>query len=379
MIEGLRETQLLTSRDMYLKRENFEPEKHTYDLGFRITGDKEAMKAKFSLSDKDLGDADYELPIEASFFDQNKDIVLNYQAKKHTFTVAIPSGNVELKPIDDLGAAQPDAPARLAILDRLLGIRLVYASDAKPRPLSAGTLDRLDSLDPTLRSDARIDLSRAGGQAAPYIASVLYDPGSSTRQLLGVLAVLNNSKTLPSDMFGLAGDYKAAQCTVVKLSQGDDGPLKTEANKYLAAHAGASKEKSCQPIPGRTFACKDAMTVRLASGGGLQRISVGSQRAYLWQPSLSLDNNNKATLYVIASQSPDWPVTRKLGADDAKPLLAKLQESTSPKLQPESYYKKVVLNGETIAATVPGGKELKVFVKETKSSEGRTDFQVCLP
>ena len=378
-IEGLRETQLLTSKDMYTRRDYVDEEKHTYDLAFRITGDKEATKAKFSLGDKDLGDADYELPIEASYFDQNKDLVLSYQSKKHTFALAIASGNLELKPIDDLGSTLPDAPAQLAILDRLLGILPVYASDAKPRPLSAGTLDRLDSLDPTLRSDARIDLSRAGKQSAPYIASVLYDPGSSTRQLLGVLAVLNNSKTLASDMFGTLADYKAAQCTIVRLSQGDDGPLKNEANKYLAAHDGASREKACQPIAGRTFACKDALTVRLASGGGLQRITVGNQRAYLWQQSLSLDANNKSTLYIIVSQSPDWPITRKLGADDAKPLLAKLQESTGPKLQPESYYKKVVVNGETVAVTLPGGKDLKVFVKETKSTESRTDFQVCLP
>jgi len=37
------------------------------------------------------------------------------------------------------------------------------------------------------------------------------------------------------------------------------------------------------------------------------------------------------------------------------------------------------VNGETVAVTLPGGKDLKVFVKETKSVELRTDFQVCLP
>ena len=227
----------------------------------------------------------------------------------------------------------------------------------KTRPPAPGLLDRLDSVDAILRMDAKAELIKGGQTTAPFAASVLYDPGSTNRQLV---ATLSSTRTPPSALADAVFKDKWAKgitgCAVKQIAQDGEGNAKSEAAKLLATHPDVGTDKDCTSKAGRTLACRGSRTVRVSKYGGIQRITAGKQHLYLWQPDLSADSNNISTIYVMESELPDLPPSGKLDKNDFRGRMAsRLKELSGLRLQPNTYSINKVRNGDTVEVLLTGG------------------------
>jgi len=89
-------------------------------------------------------------------------------------------------------------------------------------------LKRLESSDPIIRQDARIELQKMGQAALPAIDKILANPQSSYRQRFAAVSALNNLKKIGnSSLSGQA--YRA----VVKAAAGSDPTLANEAFRFF--------------------------------------------------------------------------------------------------------------------------------------------------
>jgi hypothetical protein len=358
-----------------------------FDFVFRILSAKKLSTDKavdLVISDESTDMASiFRLPIDASFYSMDKEVVLIYNRKDDT--LALDKPNSEIVPLKKLASMEPlrsifaEQPGVLA---RLFPPTTVYAQGQKKgggqqqggqdkKEPVANVIQRLDSYDAILRMDARQELIRGGKTSAPDVEAVLNDPGSSARQQAGVIAALNSSKALAEEV------SDAALCNVVEAARSTEPAVKSEANKFLAANPDIAKSKECRPIPGRDFACTGSRLVRLKTGGGIQHLTVGSQQAYVWQPGL--DTSNISTVYVIHTDQSGFPVSGKLDKDDFAKLESKLKKTESAQLPPNTYSIHKVKNNDTIDVKLAGGGEIKAFVHETKYTDSRTDFKICVP
>jgi len=244
----------------------------------------------------------------------------------------------------------------------------------------------LDSPDPIIRIDARQSVMKLGRGAWPYLEAVLYDPGSSTRQLVGALNVLNSGADFATDV------GKQAQCNIQDIASTSDPVLRAEAEKFLASHPKTPDPDVCKPVRGRAFDCVGARLVEFDTGG-LRRFTIGKQRVFVWQRSLSADDPNWAAVYVFEDESLISPERRSMKKNEfeaLEPRLQKIETGTNKKgrdkspavvgvaLQPESYAAFIVRNGDTMEVKVSGGSTLALFVRDTHYMRDMSNFQACV-
>ncbi len=164
--------------------------------------------------------ADYEFRMKDEFYSDLVRIVFKRGEEK---LVLIHGGHQEeLAPITEIAGTRPHVPPAHGLF-----VRTAWAQE----PFNSEEYQwRLQSSDPIIRRDARLQLAEEGDRATPWISEVLTDSDSSYRDRLGSLYALNrmgDSVTLEADD-GLI-------TAVVDIATHPDPVIRREATRLLVA------------------------------------------------------------------------------------------------------------------------------------------------
>ncbi len=386
---GLGKAEQLFSRseDTYLRRAY--SGNSTGNFVFRIISSKKLVgdePVELVIDHGDNTESVFQLTIESWFYDDSREVRLTYDGPPHDrLTLHEPAGSTEVPRLVSSIRVPSDSVAEHSGFSEFL-FPTVHAQSGRTMTFddfAAG----LDSPDPIIRMDTRQSVMKAGRGASPYLESVLYDPGSSTRMLIGVLNILNSGGDVAADL------DKQAQCNIQDFANSSDTVLRPEAQKFLASHPRIQTLTVCKPIPGRSFDCRDPRLIEFDEGG-VRRFTVGRQHLYVWQRSLSTDDPNWATVYAIEDESVLSPEKGSLKKNDFAALESRLQKiDTGPEpprsgkdpvvvratLRPESYAIFKVRNRDTIEVELSGGGRFALFIRDTHYVSSNSNFQACLP
>lgn len=164
--------------------------------------------------------ANYELTILSSFYDNSVRLQLQYDRSANKLFLIHGGHRDELQAVTAL--SMNIRPQRVSFIQTALAVE----------PFSpAEFVKRLESSDPIIRRDARTDLARYGRATLPWIQSVLTDPKSSYRLLLGVVSALNQMKDP-----GAGTLSSPASAAIIKLGTHEDPVMRAEVIRYVEHH-----------------------------------------------------------------------------------------------------------------------------------------------
>jgi hypothetical protein len=384
---GLGKTEQLfsESEDTYLRRAYSGSAKGNFV--FRIISPRKLVGAEpveLHIDHGDETESVFQLAIEPWFYEEGHEVRLTYDRLQDRLNLNEAAGPSPVPRLASNIRTPTGSIEQESSASRFL-FPTVYAQSEMVSfwdDLAAG----LDSPDPIIRMDTRQSIVKLGSDTRPFLESLLYDPGSSTRMLVGVLNILNSGTDFAVD--------RQAQCNIQDLASSPDPVLKTEAEKFLASSPKTQTLNVCKPIPGRPFDCRDPRLVVFYEEG-LRRFTVGRQHVYVWQRELSADDPNWATVYAIEDESLLSPERHSIGKKrDFAAFESHLQRigtgsaqersaKSSPlvfraTLRPESYAVFKVRNRDTIEIESSGGGKFALFIRDTHFMASTSNFQACL-
>ncbi len=163
---------------------------------------------------------EYALKIHQEFYDENVEI--RYDRKKNKLMLKCGNIKEEIPMVDD---AIPDKQAGYSGF----GIGVAHAGE-----ILAGKdfTTRLESDDPIIRRDARMELAKMGEKGLPFIEKVLGDPKSSYRLRLGVITALGTM-----DQVALEKLNQTTLNAIIEASMDKDEALRRAALRFFGKHS----------------------------------------------------------------------------------------------------------------------------------------------
>jgi len=234
-IRNLQGVEALVSASPYLYlHKQYGPAGH-FDYDLRVISSQQLADGERIPFTLQLGEAesekvrDYELTVQSGYY---KDIVdIRYDRQKDKLFLADGTKDLEIQPahVEAMRASFDEAPRGPS-----LGVWKVQAQAA---PTQVPIQDRLESGDPLIRRQARMDLSQQKGQQWQYIDKSLSNPYSSYRVKLGVLTALGTNSC--ADLPKLSAQ---ALQTVAAASGETDMALREVARRCLVTQASPEVE-----------------------------------------------------------------------------------------------------------------------------------------
>jgi len=182
--------------------------------------DGEKVKLVFD-PNEGQGDAaitDNQLIIKSQFFKKDNVVRISYNKEKDKMYLEENGREIELEQSKSLiGKKSPETLWNLFSTT-------VFAQGFRKEEFE----DRLQSLDPIIRRNARGDLARQGGNALPWIEDVLGNPKSSYRLQLGVIVALNNMSGV-----NIQALRPSTITAIQHCATNSDEALRTESLKFL--------------------------------------------------------------------------------------------------------------------------------------------------
>lgn len=130
-------------------------------------------------------------------------------------------------------------------------------AQAAEAPPVADFAKRLESDDPIIRRDARMELARMGDKALPSIQKVLEDPKSSYRLRLGVITALGSMEQLKPENLS-----PSTLNAIIEASADKDDALRGSALRFFGKHASEALNSQVQQALSKARA--DSATERLS-------------------------------------------------------------------------------------------------------------------
>lgn len=225
-------TALIVSREenLYMRR-HYHPSGGRFDLVWRLITDEqleEGAKISFVFDrGSDFNPESMTQPVTAhefivrkSYYKKGVKVVIEYRQDDKMYMIF--DDKEEEIPGTSFGLADARGPG----YRKYSLIREAYASE----PFSPSAFaSRLESYDPIIRYDARVELAKQGPAALKWIQKVLGDPKSSYRIRLGVLVALNKMEDVSASALGLS----TIDAIIFASIRDPDATLRQQAGRVL--------------------------------------------------------------------------------------------------------------------------------------------------
>jgi hypothetical protein len=173
-------------------------------------------------------DSELRFGVDDTFYEQPVGIVYSHDDDSYTLRIqGRPDAPI---PVKHIGMTQEPS------LKRGSTNSIVYAASTLD---AVTTKNRLESIDPKVRRDARGDLAKSGLEALPFIETSLVDPHSSPALLLGVLVGLD-LMDIPSE--GHLSGIALAQ--IIRSSSSPNAEIANAANTYITKRGALSVHRA---------------------------------------------------------------------------------------------------------------------------------------